>query len=82
MKYRVTGNIEGIRDGMLARLDSLFDCELEEALNSDREEFAGSGQFNHGPIRAEAVPQNQLPCSAVICVPPLATVYFRVKKPE
>ena len=46
------------------------------------EEFAGSGQFNPGPIRAEAVPQNQLPCSAVICVPPLATVYFRVKKPE
>ena len=30
MKYRVTGNTEGIRDGMLARLDSLFDCELED----------------------------------------------------
>ena len=30
MKYRVTGNTEGIRDGMLARLDSLFDAELED----------------------------------------------------
>ena len=37
MKYRVTGNTEGIRDGMLARLDSLFDCELEEGSYLPRE---------------------------------------------
>ena len=30
MKFNVTGNIEGIRDGMLARLDSLFEYELED----------------------------------------------------
>ncbi|MBR0513267.1 MAG: GTPase HflX [Clostridia bacterium] len=30
MKYRVTGNIDGVRDGMLARLDSLFEYELED----------------------------------------------------
>ena len=37
MKYRVTGNIEGIRDGMLARLDSLYDYELEEGAYLPRE---------------------------------------------
>ena len=30
MKYKVTGNTDGIRDAMLARLDSLFSYELEE----------------------------------------------------
>ena len=55
---------------------------MTEALNSDREEFAGSNQYNPGPIRSENVPQNQLPCSAVLCVPPLATVYFRVRRLE
>ncbi len=30
MKYKVTGNIDGIRDAMLARLDSLYSYELEE----------------------------------------------------
>ena len=30
MKYNVNGNIEGVRDAMLARLDSLYSMELEE----------------------------------------------------
>ena len=30
MKFRVSGNTEGVRDAMLARLDGLFACELEE----------------------------------------------------
>ena len=30
MKYKVTGNTDGIRDAMLARLDSLYSYELEE----------------------------------------------------
>ena len=55
-------------------------CELTEILNSDREEFAGSNQYNADPVRSEEIPQNQLPCSAVVCVPPLATVYFRVSR--
>ena len=59
-----------------------FPCELTERINSDREEFAGSNQYNPGPIRAEYVPQNQLPCSAVLRVPPLSTVYFRVRRLE
>ena len=29
MKYQVEGNTEGVRDAMLARLDSLYGCELE-----------------------------------------------------
>jgi len=30
LKFRVSGNTEGVRDAMLARLDGLFACELEE----------------------------------------------------
>ena len=37
MKYRVTGNTEGIRDGILARLDSLFSYELGEGSYLPRE---------------------------------------------
>ena len=57
-----------------------FDCELTELLNSDRAEFAGSNQYNAAPVKAEAVPQEGLPYSCVLCVPPLSTVYFRVKR--
>ena len=37
MKYNVTGNTDGIRDGILARLDSLFSYELEEGEYLPRE---------------------------------------------
>ena len=57
-----------------------WNCELTELLNSDRLEFAGSNQYNAGPIRAENAPLNGLNHSAVICVPPLSTVYFRVRR--
>ena len=30
LKHNVNGNIEGVRDAMLARLDSLYSYELEE----------------------------------------------------
>ena len=30
MKYNVNGNTEGVREAMLARLDALYSCELEE----------------------------------------------------
>ncbi len=62
------------------RLGVPCDCTLTELLNSDRAEFAGSNQYNAGPIRAEAVPCEEQPFSCVICVPPLATVYFRVER--
>ena len=32
MKEKVTGNTDGIRSGMLARLESLYDFELEEGV--------------------------------------------------
>ncbi len=57
-----------------------YDCELTELLNSDRAEFSGSNQYNAFPIRADKTPQNGLPFSAVVCVPPLSTVYFQVKQ--
>ena len=37
MKTQVNGNTEGIRDAMLARLDSLYGCELEEGEYLPRE---------------------------------------------
>ncbi len=37
MKYRVQGNIQGIRDGLLARLDDLYNYELEEGEYLPRE---------------------------------------------
>ena len=30
LKHNVYGNVEGVRDAMLARLDSLYSYELEE----------------------------------------------------
>ena len=30
MKYNVNGNTDGVREAMLARLDALYTCELEE----------------------------------------------------
>ena len=62
------------------RIGLPYDCELTELLNSDREEFCGSNQFNAAPIRAEAIPHENLPYSCLVCAPPLATVYFKVKK--
>ncbi|MBQ9263663.1 MAG: 1,4-alpha-glucan branching protein GlgB [Clostridia bacterium] len=62
------------------RIGVPYDCELTELLNSDRAEFAGSNQYNAAPIRAEKVPCENHPYSCVICVPPLATVYFKVRK--
>ena len=37
MKEKVTGNTDGIRSGMLARLESLYDFELEEGVFLPRE---------------------------------------------
>jgi len=57
-----------------------YDCVLTEILNSDRAEFAGSNQYNPSPLRAQAVPQEGLPYSCLVCAPPLAAVYFRVDR--
>lgn len=62
------------------RIGLPYDCELTEIFNSDRAEFAGSNQYNAFPIRAEKIPHENLPYSCLVCAPPLATVYFKVKK--
>lgn len=53
---------------------------LEEIFNTDRKEWGGSNQYNANVLIAEAKPWNDLPFSCDICVPPLATVYFRYDK--
>ena len=62
------------------RIGLPYDCVLIECLNSDRAEFAGSNQYNAASLRAEKIPFEDQPYSCLICVPPLATVYFRVKR--
>ena len=62
------------------RIGLPYDCVLTECLNSDRAEFAGSNQYNAASLRAEKIPFEDQPYSCLICVPPLATVYFRVKR--
>ena len=48
-----------------------------EILNTDAGEYGGSGMGNLGGIEACDTPAHGLPCSAVLTVPPLATLYFR-----
>lgn len=50
---------------------------LTEIFNTDLKEYGGSNQFNAGPKRAQEVLCNGLPWSTQVCVPPMATVYFR-----
>lgn len=57
-----------------------YPCEMQELINSDRKEFAGSNQYNAYPIRASDTPCEDLPYSATVCVPPLSCVYFKVKR--
>ena len=62
------------------RIGLPFNCELTELLSSDSAEFAGSGLYNGAPIRAENTPCNDLPASCTVLLPPLACVYFKVKR--
>ena len=63
------------------RIGLPYDCELTEILNSDGREFDGSDMYmNPFPIRAEETPHEGLPYSCLVAAPPLATVYFKVKK--
>lgn len=62
------------------RIGLPYDCTLQELLNSDRAEYAGSDQYNAWDIQAEEMPCEDHPYSCLVCVPPLSTVYFKVKK--
>jgi 1,4-alpha-glucan branching enzyme len=52
----------------------------EEILNTDASEFGGSGVGNMGQIFSEEVGSHSQPYSALISVPPLGAVWFRLKK--
>ncbi|WP_152667693.1 1,4-alpha-glucan branching protein GlgB [Aneurinibacillus tyrosinisolvens] len=53
-----------------------------EWFNSDREEYGGSGQVNEPEIEAEDIPWHNQSLSMAIKVPPLACVFFKMKKYE
>ncbi len=50
-----------------------------EVFNSDAEEFGGSGVVNAGELVTEDVPWHDRAQSIRLTVPPLATVFFRLK---
>ena len=50
-----------------------------EVFNSDDEAFGGSGVLNNGEIISQDVPWHNREQSITITVPPLATVYLRLK---
>jgi 1,4-alpha-glucan branching enzyme len=53
---------------------------LAEVFNTDLPEYGGSGQRNARDILIDDIPWNNQPCSAEICVPPLASVYFSYQR--
>lgn len=48
-----------------------------EVLNTDREEYGGSGVRHLEPLRPEPVPAQGRPASLRLTLPPLATIWFR-----
>jgi 1,4-alpha-glucan branching enzyme len=46
-----------------------------EILNTDAGVYGGGGKGNAGAIWAEPIPSHGFPASAVITVPPLATLF-------
>ncbi len=53
-----------------------FGGEWVEILNTDAEEFGGSGVVNVGTIIAEDTPWNGRPVSASLRVPPLGALWL------
>ena len=59
-----------------------FGGEWSEILNTDSEEFAGSGVTNPGVIVAEPIPWNGRPFSVELRIPPLGGLWLAPVKPE
>ena len=55
IKHNVSGNVEGVRDAMLARLDSLYSYELEEGEFLPRELMKLLAEYSCGMNREIAV---------------------------
>ncbi|MDE2383342.1 MAG: 1,4-alpha-glucan branching protein GlgB [Alphaproteobacteria bacterium] len=62
------------------RLPLPRDGKWKEVLNTDATPYWGSGLGNGGAITADAGPSHNKPASALITLPPLATVYFKKEK--
>jgi 1,4-alpha-glucan branching enzyme len=54
-----------------------YSCEYKEILNSDKQEYGGSGQKNSELLEAQNYKWQNQPYSIEIKVPPLAVVYFK-----
>jgi 1,4-alpha-glucan branching enzyme len=53
-----------------------------EIMNSDAEEFGGSGIGNLGGFWSETIPWNNQQYSLNLTIPPLAALYFSIKNPS
>jgi 1,4-alpha-glucan branching enzyme len=53
-----------------------FPGRWREVLNTDAQTYGGSGLGNLGEVEATARPSHGMPASAVLLLPPLATLYF------
>ncbi|GLW69228.1 1,4-alpha-glucan branching enzyme GlgB 2 [Kitasatospora phosalacinea] len=68
-----------VRHGFRVGLPRLEGAEQawEEALNTDAEQYGGSGVANSSPVKSEPEEWNGQPRSAELVLPPLATVWLR-----
>ncbi|EJN83775.1 1,4-alpha-glucan branching protein GlgB [Actinomyces naeslundii] len=57
-----------------------FAGDWEEVLNTDSEEYGGSGVGNLGHVEAEELPWNGRPASVRLRVPPMGAVFLRPAK--
>jgi 1,4-alpha-glucan branching enzyme len=48
-----------------------------ELLNTDAEEYGGSGQGNLGRVEADSLPAHHHTCSLALTLPPLSTIYLK-----
>ena len=54
-----------------------FAGRWREVLNTDADDYGGSGVGNFGGVNAEEQPWHGRPASAVVTLPPLATLWLR-----
>ncbi len=54
----------------------------KEVLNTDWEEFGGTGQGNPKAIRCEYTPMHGFESSISLTIPPLSTLYLKAQKPR
>ena len=54
--------------------------QWDEVLNTDAAAYGGSNMGNGGMISTEPVPSHGKPQSAALVLPPLGTLYFRLRQ--